>query len=125
MIEEENDAEGRDDVIEVVAVIELPEHHEFEQQPEGERGGEREHERRQKVAGEGVEGHREIGAQHVLDAVRQVDEVHHAEHQREAGRDQEQQDAELQPVEDLNDEKGSGHGIRSQLTVRMQRQRIA
>ena len=41
----------------------------------------------------------------------EVDEVHHAEHQRQAGRDQEQQDAELQPVEGLDHEKGGGHGL--------------
>ncbi len=83
---------------------------EFEHKPERERGGERQHERREKAAGERVEGDREIGAQHVLHAVRQIDEVHHPEHQREARCDQEQKNSELQPVEDLDGEKGGGHG---------------
>ena len=65
----------------------------------------------EEASGERVEGHREIGAEHVLDAVGEIDEIHHAEHQREAGRDQEQKDAELQPVEGLNHEKGGGHGL--------------
>jgi hypothetical protein len=109
VVDEENDAEGRDDVVEVIAAVELPEHQEFQEQPEEERGGEREDQRRQEIAGDGVERDREIGAEHVLDAVRQVDEVHHAEHQGEPGRDQEQQHAELKPVEDLDHEQGGGH----------------
>ncbi len=87
----------------------MPEHHELEQQPEQQRGAEREHQRRQEAAGDRVERDREIGAQHVLNAVCQVDEVHDPEHQRQAGRDQEQQHAELQPVEDLDNEKRGGH----------------
>ena len=93
----------------MVAVVEMAEHREFEQQPEGERGAEREHQREEEVAGVAVEHHREIGAEHVLDAVREVDEVHHAEHEREPGRDQEQQHAELQAVQGLDDEEGGGH----------------
>ena len=111
MIDEQNDAECCDDVVEVIAAVEMAKHQEFEQQPAQERGGERQDERRQKASGEREEGHREIGAEHVLDAMGEIDEIHHAEHQREAGGDQEQKDAELQPVEGLNHEKGGGHGL--------------
>ena len=45
-----------------------------------------------------TEHRREISADHVLHAMRQVDEVHHPEHQRQSSRDQEQQDSELQAV---------------------------
>ena len=109
LIQEQDDAKGRDHLFEVVAVIEMPEHRELEQQPEGERGRQREDQREQEVAGQSVEHYREVGAQHVLDAVREVDEVHHAEHQRETRRDQEQQDAELKPVENLDDKEAGGH----------------
>ena len=102
MIEEKDDAEGGDDVIEMIAVVEMSEHREFQQKPEGERCGERQHERGEKAAGERVEGDREIGAQHVLHAVREVDEIHHAEDQRQPCRDEEQEDAELQTIQDLN-----------------------
>ena len=44
-----------------------------------------------------------------LHAVRQAYEAHHAEHQRQAGGDQEQQDAELEPVEDLDEDECRGH----------------
>ncbi len=39
MIEEKDDAEGGDDVIEIIAVVEMPEDREFQQKPEGERCG--------------------------------------------------------------------------------------
>ena len=51
------------------------------------------------------QGGAEEGANHVQRAVRQVDEVHDAEHQRQAGRQQEQQYAELQPVQELNEKQ--------------------
>jgi len=98
-------------MVEVIAAVEMAKHQEFEQQPAQEGGGERQDERRQKASGEREEGHREIGAEHVLDAMGEIDEIHHAEHQRKAGCDQEQKDAELQPVEGLNHEKGGGHGL--------------
>ena len=105
MIEEQNDAERRDHLIEVVAVVEVAEDQKLEQQAEAERGEQRQHQRREEIADQAVEGHGEVGAEHVLDAVRQIDEVHHAEHQRQAGRDQEQQNAELDAVEDLDEEE--------------------
>jgi len=40
--------------------------------------------------------------------VRQIDEIHDAEHQRQPGRQQEQQQAELQPVQRLFDENQHG-----------------
>ena len=45
LVKEQDDAERRDHLVEMVAVIEMAEHDEFEQQPESERGGEREHQR--------------------------------------------------------------------------------
>jgi hypothetical protein len=105
LVDEQNDAEGRHHVVEMVARVELPKHQQFERERKCERRGKRQHQRREEAAGEAVERHRQIGAQHVLNAVREVDEVHHPEHQRQPGRDQEQQHPELQPVEDLYEEK--------------------
>ena len=109
MIDEKDDAEGCDDVVEVISAVEMSKHHEFEQEPAQQGGAKRQDERCEEASGDRVESNREIGAEHVLDAVGKVDEVHHAEHQREACRDQEQKDAELQPVEGLNHEEGGGH----------------
>ncbi len=93
----------------MIAAIEMPEHHEFKHEPDDERSCEREHKRGEKAAGQSVEHHREVGAQHVLDPMREVDEVHHPEHEGEAGRDQKQQHPKLKAVENLNDEKRGGH----------------
>src|SRR5258708_36275257 len=93
----------------MIAVIKMAEHRELEQKAECQRGGEGKDKRKEKVAGEAVEHHRQIGAEHVLDAMREIDEVHHAEHERQARRDQEQQHAELQAIECLDDEEGEGH----------------
>ena len=44
------------------------------------------------------EGGREIGADHIERAVRQIDQVHDAEHQRQSRRQQKQQHAKLDAV---------------------------
>ena len=110
MIDEQQDAECCNDVIQVIAAVKVPEHEELERQAEGERGRERKREGCKKTAGERKEGDCEICAQHVLGAVRKIYEIHHPEDQRETRCDQEQQHAELQPIEDLNDDKAGGHG---------------
>ena len=109
VIEKKNDTEGRNDVIEVIPVVEMSKDDEFEQKPKCQCGGERQHQRGEKAAGQRIESDGEVGPQHVLDAVRQVDDVHDPEHQRQPRRNQEQQHAELQPIENLNHEQGSGH----------------
>src|SRR5256885_4737662 len=111
MIEEEDDAESGDDMIEMVTLIEMSEYDELQQEPEDERSDECKRRRQQKMAGQGVKGDGEISPQHVLHPVREIDEVHHPEHQRKAGGDQKEKDAELQAVEHLNDEERGVHGF--------------
>ena len=100
----------RQHLLQVVALVEVAEHQHLQQPsrtaarpaaPAATAGEE--------TPGEAVEHHRQVGAQHVLHAVGEVDEIHHPEHQREPGRHEEQQDAELQPVEQLDDEQRGGH----------------
>jgi hypothetical protein len=43
--------------------------------------------------------------------MRQIDQVHDAEHQRQPGRHQEQHDAELQPVQPLLDKQQRAHRV--------------
>ena len=83
----------------------MAEDEEFEQQAERQGREQRQDERSQKVADDPVKRHGEVGPEHVLDAVGEIDEIHDAENQRQAGRDQEQKDAELQSVEDLDEEE--------------------
>src|SRR4029077_8793674 len=105
----QDDAERGDHLIEVIAVVEVAENQKFQQQAEEERGGERQHQRKEEISHQSVESHGEIGAEHILHAMRQIDEIHHAEHERQAGCDQEQKNAELQAVEDLDQKKRGGH----------------
>ena len=86
----------------MVAVVEPAEDQEFERKAEGERGRQREGERAPEPARQRREHGREIGADHVLHAVSEIDEIHHAEGQRQARSDQEKQDAELQAVQGLD-----------------------
>jgi hypothetical protein len=76
--------------------------HEADRQGREESAAERgRHQRCQRV------GH--VRADHVEAAVRQVDDAHDAEDQRQAGSDQEQQQPVLQRVQALNQEDGQGH----------------
>jgi hypothetical protein len=45
-----------------------------------------------------------------LNAVGEIEEIHHAENEREPRRNQKQQDSELEAVENLDDEESSIHG---------------
>ena len=42
--------------------------------------------------------------------MREIDEVHHAEHQRQAGGDEKQDQPELQAVQHLDEKQRGGHG---------------
>ena len=93
----------------MIAIVEMPKHREFEHQPERECGAEGEHQRQKEISGEAVEHHSEIGAEHVLHAVRQIDEIHDAKHQRRPGGDQEEKHAELQAVQSLDEKEAERH----------------
>src|SRR5271166_3808557 len=93
----------------MVALIELTKDRELEQDGESQRREKGKHGREQETSGYGIERDGQVRTQHVKDAVREIDEIHHAEHQRKSGRDQEQEDAELQAVEDLHNEESGAH----------------
>ena len=79
LVQEHDDPERRDDLIQVVAIVEVAQDGELEQQPERQRGPSASTTASRKCPVTRIERHRQIGAEHVLHAVRQVDEVHHAE----------------------------------------------
>ena len=70
------------------------------------------HERRPEAhdAGERVG---DVGAQHVEARVGEVEHTHHAEDQREAGAEQEQQQPGAEPVQDVDDKLVHGASLRS------------
>src|SRR5262249_2336302 len=104
--------EGCDDMIEMIAVIEPPEDCKLEQQAECERREKRKHCRQQKIPGQRIERDCKVSPHHILHAVCEVDEIHYAEDEGEAGGDQKKKNAELEAVEDLNDEESGVHAQR-------------
>ncbi len=91
-------------MIEMIASVKVPQCHEFQHDAEQQRGAEREHHADDEIPGPRHEGRREVGAHHVERAMRQIDEVHDAEHQRQSRRQQKQQQPELQSVQELFDD---------------------
>ena len=109
LVQEQDHAESGEHLIEMIAVVEVAEHQNFEQQPEGQRRGQGEKQRPAEASCPGAEGRDQIGADHVLHAVRQVDEIHHAEHEGQAGGDEKEDEPELKAVQSLDEEKSCGH----------------
>src|SRR5262249_43558637 len=105
------DSKGCDDMVEMVAVVEPAEYQELEQQSERERGKERKEGGGDKTLRQRVKRDGKIGAQHVLNAVGEIDEIHHAENERETRRNQKQQNSELEAVESLDDEESRIHPL--------------
>ena len=95
-------------MVEMVAAVKPAHGDHLDRHADQQRRDERQDGAEHEAAGPGREGRGEIGADHVERAVRQIDEVHDAEHERQPGRQQEQQQAELQSVQALLDEKRHG-----------------
>ena len=92
-------------MIEVVASVEPAHRDHLDRHADQERRRQRQHRASHEASGQGREGGREVGADHVERAVRQVDQVHDAEDQRQAGGEQEQQQSKLQTVQALFDKE--------------------
>ena len=97
-VEEEDEAECRQHLVEMVALIQVRQRHAFDDDAEQHRGGNRERTGQQERPGIAEGGGGEVRPHHVQRAVREIHEVHDPEHQREPGGQQEQQDPELQAV---------------------------
>ncbi len=109
LVEEQDQAEGGEHLVEVVALVERAQRDHFDQHADHQRAEQAEQHAERVGAGPLRGGHRQVGADHVERAVRQVDEVHDAEHQRQPGGHQEQHDAELQAVQQLLEDEDQVH----------------
>jgi hypothetical protein len=113
LVEEQDQPERGQNLVEMIALVEalqcdaLDDDAEHQRRRHGDQSGQ--HERIGRIE------HRcgEVRAHHVQRAVREIHEIHDPEHQRQACRQQEEQDAELKPVERLRDEEAEGHGPKS------------
>jgi hypothetical protein len=108
-LEHVDQAERQQHLVEVVTVVEVPEQHFLQQQPEGHRDdGAAQDGQREAAEARGQEPG-QVGAQHVEAAVRQVHHAHDPEDQRQAGGQHEQQQPVLDAVEQLDEEVGEVH----------------
>ncbi len=90
-------------MVEVFAVVEMAQDEEFNNSADG--GGSRHTGRhgQKKGAGMGGDSRCHIGPDHIKGAMGQVDDLHDAEYQGQAGRHEKQGDSQLQAVEKLFD----------------------
>ena len=96
-------------MVEMVTGIEPAHHHELDRQPDREGQGQGGQHAEQEGTREGGDGGAEKRPHHVQRAMRQIDEIHDAEHQGQSGGEQKQQHPQLKPVERLDDQKGPVH----------------
>ena len=95
-------------MVEMIAAVELADRNQLDRHPNHQGRGQRQHRAEHEASRERREGRGEIGAQHEERAMRQIDEVHDAEHQRQPRGKQEQQQSVLQPVQALFDKQQHG-----------------
>ena len=92
----------------MVAAVEPAHRDHLDRHADQQRRDQREQRASDEAAGQRGERGGEIGADHVERAVRQIDQIHDAEHERQPGGEQEQQQPELQAVQALFDEQQHG-----------------
>ncbi len=109
LVGHQQDREGAQHLREMVSPVEPPQHRHLQQHADRRRGERAAREADPERARRRGDGRDQVGAHHVERAVRQVDHVHDAEHQREAGGQQEQHQPELQAVERLLEKQEPRH----------------
>ncbi|KAG1184585.1 hypothetical protein G6F35_015064 [Rhizopus arrhizus] len=109
LVEEQDEAECGQHLVQMFARIQARQRDAVQQQAQRRHAGNDRGGGQQERAGVAEHGGRDEGAHHVERAVRQVDEIHDAEHQRQAGGQQEQQNAKLQAVQGLHQQQRRGH----------------
>ena len=105
LFENQDQAEGEQHLIEVVALVQTAEQRNLQQHADNERDADAEREGEPKAARNAGEPVSEIGADHVKTAVRKIDHAHDAENKRQTARQQEQQQAVLNAVQELDQVK--------------------
>jgi hypothetical protein len=89
MASERDDPEGGEHLVQMATAVEVPEDEPVQHQAKHDRPGRRAEQAQYEAAGGAGGGDGQIGAQHVLHAMRHVDEVHDSENQRQPCCDQE------------------------------------
>ena len=84
MIKKQNQTECRQHLIEMAAMVKRPENEPFQHKAAYKNADECKHEACGEMSGEGDHDGCEIGADHILHAMRQIDEIHHTENESQA-----------------------------------------
>src|SRR5205807_6137900 len=111
LFEYQYQAEREQHLLQMLAPIKAAEQHPFERCAEYYAQHDTEHDRGEQISRETRERERHVGADHIEAAVRQIDNAHDAENQRESAGNEKEQQAVLNAVEDLDQERGEIHGI--------------
>ena len=111
LLEHQDQRVGHQHLLQVVALVEEAEERPLEQVAEHrrEQHADDEHRVTNQSPNQRREREREVGAEHVEAAVRQVDHAHDPEDQRQPAGDEEQQQAVLDGVQALDEEGGEVH----------------
>ncbi len=112
ILQDERDAEGREDGVERIAAQERAQCHDVDDGAEQRHHQRRRDQRQPEIAGRGHGQHADIGAQHEQFAMREIDHVHDAEDERQARGDERQDHAGDDAVQRL-DQDLLQHGPRS------------
>ena len=102
---------GQAELLEMIALVEAPQHDEFHEDTDDRRNREPGQKGKAERTGPILRPSRREGAYHVERAMRQIDEAHDAEYQRQSCRQQKQHHAELQTVEHLLEQQGRHGGV--------------
>jgi hypothetical protein len=109
VIQDQDQRKGRQHLRQVVTHVERAKQAKLERHAEQSGQDHRADDTEHEGAAQRHQPGRQERAHHIQRTVRQVDHVHDAEDQRQAGRQQEQHQAELQPVEQLLDNEKACH----------------
>ena len=108
-LEQQDQREGQQHLVEMLALAKAAEQGELQHRAEQCTADQCGRQRQPERAGHAGDRIGEIGADHEQAAVREVDHAHHAEDERKAAADQEQQQPVLQSVQDLGEQAGKLH----------------
>ena len=108
-LEHQDQAVGQQHLLQVVALVQVAEQRPFENDAQHDRKHDPEHDRDKQAPGQRRQGKRHVGADHVEAAMGEIDDAHDAEDQREAARDKKQQQAVLDAVQELDQERVDVH----------------
>src|SRR4029077_1714895 len=104
LLEQQDQREGEQDLIEMLAIVEITEQKALEEQAEGNADQDRDRQCQPQRSSGPHDQERRIRAHHEQTAVGQIDHAQHAEDERQAASDEKQQQPVLKSIQQLSDE---------------------